>query len=152
MSCNLSLAMIWQMTYTHKLPKLCSATLKERKTSTPATACPEADADPDPTFYWHPSKLLSSKYQSLTLTIASFVCGMSEIIPSVNIRSTKYLDGNTNFKKHKQSVVVWNILAKRNSNNQAPVVQKVDNAIHRKNHYPLDSAIDLFTDTAAILN
>ena len=28
-SCNLSLAMIWQMTYTHKLPKLCSATLKE---------------------------------------------------------------------------------------------------------------------------
>ena len=26
-SCNLSLAMIWQMTYTHKLPKLCSATL-----------------------------------------------------------------------------------------------------------------------------
>ena len=27
-SCNLSLAMIWQMTYTHKLPKLCSATLK----------------------------------------------------------------------------------------------------------------------------
>ena len=27
MSCNLSLAMIWQMTYAHKLPKLCSATL-----------------------------------------------------------------------------------------------------------------------------
>ena len=26
-SCNLSLAMIWQMTFTHKLPKLCSATL-----------------------------------------------------------------------------------------------------------------------------
>ena len=26
-SCNLSLAMIWQMTYTYKLPKLCSATL-----------------------------------------------------------------------------------------------------------------------------
>ena len=26
-SCNLSLAMIWQMTYTHKLPNLCSATL-----------------------------------------------------------------------------------------------------------------------------
>ena len=26
-SCNLSLAMIWQMTYTHKLPKLCSSTL-----------------------------------------------------------------------------------------------------------------------------
>ena len=26
-SCNLSLAMIWQMTYSHKLPKLCSATL-----------------------------------------------------------------------------------------------------------------------------
>ena len=26
-SCNLSLAMIWQMTYTHKLPKLCSASL-----------------------------------------------------------------------------------------------------------------------------
>ena len=29
-SCNLSLAMIWQMTYIHKLPKLCSATLKTR--------------------------------------------------------------------------------------------------------------------------
>jgi len=28
MNCNLSLAMISQMTYTHKLPKLCSATLK----------------------------------------------------------------------------------------------------------------------------
>ena len=28
-SCNPSLAMIWQMTYTHKLPKLCSATLKD---------------------------------------------------------------------------------------------------------------------------
>ena len=27
-SCNLSLPMIWQMTYTHKLPKLCLATLK----------------------------------------------------------------------------------------------------------------------------
>ena len=27
-SCNLSLAMIWQIIYTHKLPKLCSATLK----------------------------------------------------------------------------------------------------------------------------
>ena len=26
-SCNLSLAMIWQRTYTHKLPKLCSVTL-----------------------------------------------------------------------------------------------------------------------------
>ena len=26
-SCNLSLAIIWQRTYTHKLPKLCSATL-----------------------------------------------------------------------------------------------------------------------------
>ena len=26
---NLSLAIIWQMTYTHKLPKLCSATLNE---------------------------------------------------------------------------------------------------------------------------
>ena len=26
-SCNVSLAMIWQITYTHKLPKLCSATL-----------------------------------------------------------------------------------------------------------------------------
>ena len=32
-SCNFSLAMIWQMiwqmTYTHKLPKLCSAALKD---------------------------------------------------------------------------------------------------------------------------
>ena len=28
-SCNLSLAIIWQRTYTHKLPKLCSATLSE---------------------------------------------------------------------------------------------------------------------------
>ena len=27
-SCNLSLAMIWQRTYTHELPELCSATLK----------------------------------------------------------------------------------------------------------------------------
>ena len=27
-SCNLSFAMIWQMTCTHKIPKLCSATLK----------------------------------------------------------------------------------------------------------------------------
>ena len=30
-SCNLSLVMIWQMTYTHKLPKLCSATLNGRQ-------------------------------------------------------------------------------------------------------------------------
>ena len=28
-SCNLSLAMIWQVTFTHKLPKPCSATLIE---------------------------------------------------------------------------------------------------------------------------
>ena len=28
-SCNLSLAMIWQMTYTHKLPKLCSDNLNQ---------------------------------------------------------------------------------------------------------------------------
>ena len=27
LSCNVSLAMIWQMKYTDKLPKLCSATL-----------------------------------------------------------------------------------------------------------------------------
>ena len=37
-SCILSHAMIWQMTYTHKLPKLSSATLRkgviERRTST----------------------------------------------------------------------------------------------------------------------
>ena len=33
-SCNLFLARIWQMTYTHKLPKLCSATLiRQRKFS-----------------------------------------------------------------------------------------------------------------------
>ena len=32
MSCNLFLAMIWQKTYTHKMPKLCSATLiRQRK-------------------------------------------------------------------------------------------------------------------------
>ena len=31
-SSNLSLAMIWQMTYTHKMPKLCSATLNEIQT------------------------------------------------------------------------------------------------------------------------
>ena len=30
-SCNLSLAIIWQMTYTQKLPKLCSATLRHGK-------------------------------------------------------------------------------------------------------------------------
>ena len=32
-SCNLSLAMIRQMTYTHKLRKLCSATLKHEELS-----------------------------------------------------------------------------------------------------------------------
>ena len=31
---NLSLAMIWQMTYNHKLPKLCSPTLNNKTTST----------------------------------------------------------------------------------------------------------------------
>ena len=31
-SCKLSLAMFRQMTYTHKLPKLCSATLRQRHT------------------------------------------------------------------------------------------------------------------------
>ena len=31
-SCNLSLAMIWQIIYTHKLPRLCSATLRRRST------------------------------------------------------------------------------------------------------------------------
>ena len=38
LGCNLSLAMIWQMTYAHELPKLCSATLSkgvfERSTPT----------------------------------------------------------------------------------------------------------------------
>ena len=29
-------------------------------------------------------------------------------------------------------------------NEQAAVVQKVDNAIHRINHYPLDSAIGFY--------
>ena len=32
-SCNLPCAMIWQMTYTHKLPKLGSATLKVTRKS-----------------------------------------------------------------------------------------------------------------------
>ena len=35
---------------------------------------------------------------------------------------------------------------------QAPVVQKVDSAIHRIKIYPVNNAIDLFIDTAAILN
>ena len=34
-SCNLSLAMIWQMTYTHKLPKLCSTTLNGTRLQIP---------------------------------------------------------------------------------------------------------------------
>ena len=33
-SCNLSLAIIWQMTYAHKLPKLCSATSRSNNYST----------------------------------------------------------------------------------------------------------------------
>lgn len=32
--------------------------------------------------------------ENLTVTIASFVCAISEIIPSVNISSTKYLKRN----------------------------------------------------------
>ena len=39
-SCNLSLAMIWQRTYTHELPKLCSATLKGH-----SQLCDRADLD-----------------------------------------------------------------------------------------------------------
>ena len=35
---------------------------------------------------------------------------------------------------------------------QAPVVQKMDSAIHLIKIYQVDNAIDLFTDTAAILN
>ena len=37
-SCNLFLAMIWQMTYTHKLPKLCSATLSHLWSLCPPTS------------------------------------------------------------------------------------------------------------------
>ena len=33
-------------------------------------------------------------------------------------------------------------LHKETINDQAPVVQKVDNAIHQINHYPMDSAIE----------
>ena len=32
-SCNLSLPMVWQMTYTHKLPKLCSVTISGYSTN-----------------------------------------------------------------------------------------------------------------------
>ena len=46
-SCNLSLIMIWQMTYTHKLPKLCSATLTEQP------ALLSADPYVFPTLYPH---------------------------------------------------------------------------------------------------
>jgi len=36
----------------------------------------------------------------LTVTIASFVCAISEMIPSVNISSTKYLKWNkTDFRE-----------------------------------------------------
>ena len=38
-SCNPSLTMIWQMTYTHKLPKLCSATLSFQAQKVVAVAC-----------------------------------------------------------------------------------------------------------------
>ena len=34
---------------------------------------------------------ICKKYYDLTLTMASFVCGISEMIPSVIISSTKYL-------------------------------------------------------------
>ena len=38
-------------------------------------------------------------------------------------------------------VLVHNFFFFRGSVNQAPVVQKMDNAIHWINHYPVDSAI-----------
>ena len=36
---------------------------------------------------------------------------------------------------------MWNQINEISFRLQAPVVQKVDNAIHRINHYPLDIAI-----------
>ena len=38
--------------------------------------------------------------------------------------------------------IVVHFFATHSKTNLAPVVQKVDNAIHRINHYPLDSASD----------
>ena len=48
--------------------------------------------------------------------------------------------------------VVMMIDYETNSICQAPVVQRVDNAIIWINFNPGDNAIDLFTDKAAILN
>ena len=42
--------------------------------------------------------------------------------------------------------LLWVTRGAHNPNLQVPVVLKVDNAIHRINHYPLDSAIS-FPDT-----
>ena len=46
-SCNLSFDMIWQMTYTHKLPKQCSATLKQRRIQTPSDKGGPSHPDPE---------------------------------------------------------------------------------------------------------
>ena len=45
-SCNPSLAMIWQMTYIHKLLKLCSATLMAHNFSKSGTCRPIV-------YFWH---------------------------------------------------------------------------------------------------
>ena len=45
-SCNISLAMIWQITYTYKLPKLCSATLTGHNLLQNVCYFPSIDATP----------------------------------------------------------------------------------------------------------
>ena len=52
-SCNLSLAMIWQMTYTHKLPTLCSATLTLRELDYVTADLYHAGWPKEPRIIWH---------------------------------------------------------------------------------------------------
>ena len=66
-----------------------------------------------------------------------FICskGFSRIIFSILVRFTlSYLNSNFTLTLDYLNLTL-------NNPALAPVVQKVDNAIHRINHYPLDSAI-----------
>ena len=90
-SCNPSLAMNWQMTYIHKLPKLCSATLMAHSFSKSGTCRPiclfltQVDEDAA-------SKTLQDLYSSKTKVkylVKMFVINWTTSTPPFSLRDSR---------------------------------------------------------------
>ena len=103
-SCNLSLAMIWQMTYTHKLPTLCSATLTLCELDYVTADLYHAEWPNKPRIIWHYKINMLSFPFLLVHRYTLFVCIWSKYL-KVYLR--KWSSIQISMKKHSLYNLNW---------------------------------------------